>query len=230
MTLDECYAANQGKSLLIPGGGAGNEGQCLQWVETVTHDVYGIPYIYTPGAIDFWNKFDALGLGQWFNKITDGLIRKGDVVVFNQQVGSVYGHIDVAMQDGTTNSFLGADSNWGGNKTVHLVQHNGSQYVLGSLRLKGVDMDYPNLGDVQNITNAYGWQRGADGKTQAAAIAQWTTGTNNPYWQQGAAAVWKALNYELQKYVIDNLVPKSAIQSPTKAQQQIDEIKKIVTS
>jgi len=134
MTLDECYAANQGKALLIPGGGAGNEGQCVQWADTVLHDVYGFDY-HWGNAIDWWNNPGELL--NHFDQITDGSIKKGDFVIFNTQVGSVYGHIDVAMQDGTTGNFLGADSNWGGNKTVHMVQHSNAGYVLGSLRLKG---------------------------------------------------------------------------------------------
>lgn len=137
MTLDDCYQQNQGKALLIPGGGAGNEGQCVQWADTVLHDVYGFPY-HWGNAIDWWRNPSELL--DHFDQITDGSIKKGDIVIFNEKTGSVYGHIDVAAQDGTTQDFQGYDSNWGGNKTVHTVHHIGSQYVVGSLRLKGEDM------------------------------------------------------------------------------------------
>src|SRR5437868_3199712 len=127
MTLDQCFQLNQGKSLLIPGGGSGNEGQCVQWADTVLHDVYGFDY-HWGNAIDWWNSPGELL--DHFYKVTDGSIKKGDFVIFNTNVGSVYGHIDVAMQDGTTANFQGADSNWGGNKTVHLVQHTNLSFVL----------------------------------------------------------------------------------------------------
>lgn len=137
MTLQECFNANKGKALLIPGGGAGNEGQCVQWADTVLHDVYQLPYHYG-NAIDWWR--DPKELLDHFDKVVDGTVKQGDFVIFNEWVGSVYGHIDVAMEDGTTDSFLGADSNWDGNKTVHLVQHIGRKYVQGILRMKGADM------------------------------------------------------------------------------------------
>lgn len=138
LSLDACFAQNQGKALLVPGGGAGNEGQCVQWADTVLHDVYGLPYVYA-NAIDWWPLPQSLA-GK-FVQVTDGSIKKGDFVIFNQKVGSVYGHIDVAMNDGSVNGFTGADSNWGGNKTVHLVNHSGQAgYIIGALRPKGADM------------------------------------------------------------------------------------------
>jgi hypothetical protein len=140
MTLDECYQQNKGKALLIPGGGAGNEGQCVQWVDTVLHDVHGLPYVYAD-AINWWTDFNSFPqLVNNFNRVTDGSVRKGDFVVFNTKVGSIYGHIDVAMADGNTGNFQGADSNWNGNKTVHLEQHTNAGYVLGCLRRKGVNV------------------------------------------------------------------------------------------
>lgn len=155
-TLDECFAQNQGKALLVPGGGAGNEGQCVQWADTVLHDVCGFPYVYA-NAIDWWSNPQVL---QNFTQITDGSIRKGDFVIFNSSVGSVYGHISVAMGDATIDNFTSSDSNWGGNKTVHLVNHVGRQYVIGSLRLKNMEPVF-NEGDRVNINNAlYGYDKG----------------------------------------------------------------------
>ena len=134
--VDQLYAKYAGQTLDYDGL-AQDAGQCVQWVEYVLTDTqygYGLKPFWG-NAIDWWNNYG--GSLAAFDKITDGSIKKGDIVIFNQLVGSPYGHIDLAMQDGTTASFLGADSNWNGNKTVHEVQHNGSQYVIGSLRLKG---------------------------------------------------------------------------------------------
>lgn len=137
--LDDYYAANQGKSVLFDGVEA-DRGQCLQWVELVNRDVYHAPAFLSPGAIDWWNSFGGSPIEPYYDKITDGSIKKGDIVVFNTKVGSQFGHIDVALQDGALGDFVGADSNWGGDKTVHQVHHVGIQYVLGALRPKGNDM------------------------------------------------------------------------------------------
>lgn len=185
MTLDECFTANQGKPLLIPGGGAGNEGQCVQWADTVLHDVYNKPY-HWGNAIDWWNNPGEL-LND-FDKITDGSIKKGDIVVFNTQVGSKYGHIDVAMSDGTTSNFRGADSNWGGDKTVHIVQHANPNLILGSLRLKGEDMtEKINDDDLFNISNAGQWPRD-DG------LKDWDW---KRFWYDYAANKVQAMNAEI---------------------------------
>lgn len=146
MTLDEEFTKYQGQGVLVPGEPEDERGQCVQWVDFVLHDVYGLPYHYG-NAIDWWNNPGELLTN--FDKVTDGSVKKGDFVVFNTQVGSVYGHIDVAMQDGTTANFQGADSNWGGNLTVHLVQHSNQSYVLGSLRKKGTPVD--DLGKLADL-------------------------------------------------------------------------------
>lgn len=154
MTLDQCYQKYQGTSILVPGGGAGNNGQCAQWADTVLHEVYGLDYIYTPAAKDWWNKADALGLTQHFDKITDGSVKKGDFVVYNPiNAIDVQGHIDTAAQDGNRNSYVGYDSNWGGlafykngYPILHTVTHADSynKFILGSLRLKGGSMTDKN--------------------------------------------------------------------------------------
>lgn len=133
MTLDQCYAKYQGQSVLVPGQPESNRGQCAQWSNFVLHDVYGQPYHYG-NAIDWYNSpGELLNI---FDKIPySAPPKKGDFVIFNEGVGSVYGHIDVCMNDGNPSGFQGSDSNWGGNKTVHMVQHD-YKYVLGYLRPK----------------------------------------------------------------------------------------------
>jgi hypothetical protein len=158
--LDTCYTEHEGQAILVPGGGAGNEGQCAQWADTVYHDVYGLPYVYTPAAKDWWYNADSLGITQNFNKITDGSIKKGDFVVFNPLSSTdPQGHIDVAAQDGSTSSFVGYDSNWGrvynaqGLPILHTVNHNDrfNQFIIGSLRFKKDEEPMLNAGDVQNM-------------------------------------------------------------------------------
>lgn len=141
MTVDGWYDARKGQSLLVPGAPADDKGQCMQAADYALNEVYGLPYIWTEGAIDWWTKFDTFPqLKNNFVQVSDGSVKKGDFVIFNQKVGSIYGHISLAMQDATTTYFESADSNWGGNKTVHLVTHSGAEYVQGTLRPKGVEM------------------------------------------------------------------------------------------
>lgn len=145
-----------------------NRGQCVQWAEYVLTDSqygYGLSPFWG-NAIDWWNNYG--GSLEAFDKITDGSIKAGDIVIFNSLVGSVYGHIDMALQDGTIDSFLGADSNWAGNLTVHQVQHVGRQYVVGSLRLKSnqgitemIDQNHLNA-----LTMAY-FKRGPNAQEEA---------------------------------------------------------------
>lgn len=150
MTLSKCYQQNKGKSVLIPGGGKGNDGQCVQWADVVMKDVYELPYIYTPGAIDFWTKFEELGLDKNFDKIKAGsAIERGDYLIYDARVGSKYGHIDVASRDGVVYDFWAYDSNWGGVKDpktgypiLYEAHHNDkyNDYIVGYLRRKDDDM------------------------------------------------------------------------------------------
>lgn len=148
---DLLYQKYAGQSLSYDGIPA-NRGECVQWVEYVLTDSqygYGLAPFWG-NAVDWWYNYGGSLLA--FDKITDGSIKKGDIVVFNQNVGSIYGHIDMAMGDGSVDQFTGSDQNWSGNKTVHLVNHVGSQYVLGVLRLKGSDMsDIADLDFVRTV-------------------------------------------------------------------------------
>lgn len=156
MTLSQCYQQNQGQALLTPGGGDGNNGQCVQWADTVLYEVYGLQYHYA-NAIDWWNNPGELLAN--FNQINDGSIAAGDFVIYGTGVGSKYGHIDVAAQDGNYSSYVGYDSNWGGSRyynsagfpILHEVVHNDTynKYILGVLRLKGGN----NMADTSKPTS-----------------------------------------------------------------------------
>lgn len=138
MTLDQCYQKYQGQSVLVSADPS-DRGQCVQWADIVLHEVYNQPVHYG-NAIDWYNNPSELL--QNFDRISaaSGYPKKGDFVIWNQGVGSIYGHIDVCAEDGTPSGFKGYDSNWGGNKTVHAVQHNYNS-VLGYLRPKGKEQD-----------------------------------------------------------------------------------------
>jgi hypothetical protein len=172
MTLQEAFGANQGTAILVPGGGAGNNGQCAQWADYALNNVYGFPYLYTPAAKDWWYNFDSFPqLANNFVKITDGSIKAGDFVIFDPLSGQdPQGHIDVASHDGSATDFWAYDSNWNagafhdsqGFPSLHEVHHTGvlNTKVLGSLRLKGNTMPTITPEALQDFENwkSYGMQ------------------------------------------------------------------------
>lgn len=146
MTGKEWYQKHKGESILIPAGGKGNNGQCAQAADSYMKEVFGLPYIYTPAALDWWTKAPALGLTENFNKIPAGQpVLAGDYVIYDQRVGAREGHIDMASRDGTVKDFWAYDSNWGGDAfkkngypVLHEVHHNDAynNYIVGYLRRK----------------------------------------------------------------------------------------------
>lgn len=184
MTPQNWFNQYQGTAISVDGI-KDNFGQCVQAVDSYLIQVFSLPEHYG-NAIDWWsNPGDLL---HNFDKITDGSIKAGDFIVYDARVGSVFGHIDVAAQDGTIPDFVTYDSNWdakhfhdsNGYPTLHEVHHNDiyNTYILGSLRRKGSNMDTPpvNSGDVDNFWPAMTghaptdadhavWDNGKDWKT-----------------------------------------------------------------
>lgn len=137
MTVQEWYNKRKGQTLLVPGQPEDLAGQCVQAADYALNEVYGLPYHYGD-AIDWW--YNPGELLEHFNQVTDGSIKTGDFVIFSEKVGSQFGHIDIALQDGIWSEYLGADSNWAKNKTLHQVLHIEPTWILGTLRYKGVGM------------------------------------------------------------------------------------------
>lgn len=145
-SIQDVYNKYQGQSLLVPGADPSDAGQCVQAADYFIHEAFGLPYVWL-NAIDFWNNPDA-NLKANFDFIPYSPtmpIKIGDFVIYGSGVGSVYGHISTAIQDGVGSNYVGGDSNWAHNLTLHTQPHNDSynQYILGILRLKsnnGEDM------------------------------------------------------------------------------------------
>ena len=158
ITLDQFVATNTGKSLLFNTALPSLRGQCVQLVCFYNVDVLNVPIMWAD-AVEWWDKFT---LDSYFTKVPypGNLPRRGDIVVFNADTpGSAgAGHIDICIQDGTQNTFLGFDSNWNG-KTAHAVIHD-YKYVKGFLRPKGVnnmaDIHPYNKGDAQTVAGLVG--------------------------------------------------------------------------
>lgn len=223
ISLDEWFASRLGQSLLVPGAAEADRGQCVQSADDKLHFVDGFSYVFA-NAIDWWNNFDNTPqLRDNFVKITDGSIKKGDFVIFNTLVGSKFGHIDVAMQDGTTEDFIGADSNWNGNLTVHKVHHVGAQYVLGVLRLKGGGDMPSHIGDDEAralIQMGYGYTNELD--IEGAIPGLMGVESNTAIRQ-----VWAAPSHNAYLQYIGDLT-KAAAGGDSAAAKKLEQIKKIV--
>lgn len=140
MSIQDVFNKYKGQSLLVPGADPADAGQCVQAADYFLHEAYGLPYVWL-NAIDWYRNPDA-NLKTNFDFIPYSPtmpIKIGDFVIYGTGVGSPYGHISTAIQDGQGNNYLGGDSNWGHNLTLHAQPHNDSynQYILGILRRKG---------------------------------------------------------------------------------------------
>lgn len=182
MSLDDCFNQHKGTAVLVPGGGAGNNGQCAQWADTVLHDVYGLPYVFTPAAKDWWYNFDSFPqLKGNFDKIPRGQpIKKGDFIFYDPlSANDPQGHVDVASKDSpNVNSFTAYDSNWDAtnfyqvingvkypalHEVVHADGFNGK--VIGYARKKGTNMKPQRLataGMIKDFAHSYGWEPDAN--------------------------------------------------------------------
>lgn len=138
-TTDSLYDEYKGESIPSFDGNPANDGQCEQWYLMVRTKRDGYPAV-SGNAIDRWNtketdKYDYIPFASGIYP------KKDDYVVWGSGVGSKYGHIDVAAQDGTASGFVGYDSNWNDIPTLRTIQHNYQYGILGYVRRKGAIVD-----------------------------------------------------------------------------------------
>lgn len=136
MTVQDWYNKYKGQSLLVPGAVEADRGQCVQAADYWLNEGFGLPYVWA-NAIDWWNLPGSLAGN--FDKLTTGTLKAGDFVIYSEALVKD-GHIDVVAQDGELKNYIGYDSNWGGNKTLHTVTHNDkyNNYIIGWIRRKQV--------------------------------------------------------------------------------------------
>jgi hypothetical protein len=152
------------------------------WFDFVLHDVYGLPYFYAPGAIDIWqtpgslvNNFFLIGYSPTL------AINKGDIVVYDGGVGSPYGHVSIAAQDGVGSNYVGYDSNWGDSKILQTITHNDrfNSAIIGILRSKEANMPSVISSVEANKGFAAFWERSQLEAAAAAAgqtVDEWVNG------------------------------------------------------
>lgn len=110
------------------------DGQCVALVKKYEKDELGFDeYFGIKYAKEYFTKFSETKLKDHYEKYTleNGLPLKGDVLVFDY---SKYGHIAIAMENGTPLGVLAIEQNWLPNKVGRQV-HKYSK-MLGYLRKK----------------------------------------------------------------------------------------------
>lgn len=186
MTTDQLYSQYKGTS--IPASLTGDKdpsdnGQCFIWFDLVLNQRFNLPFFHADGAIDIW-----LTPGSLVNNFTlipyspNMQILKDDIVVYGAGVGSKFGHVSIAAQNGIGSNYVGYDSNWGDTAKLATINHNDkyNSAILGVLRLKGSEAPVFNEGDRENINiGLFGYDAGlfktavgTDWKTAIYAILQ----------------------------------------------------------
>jgi hypothetical protein len=121
--------------------------QCFDLAHQYIYDVLGVTdkkIIAHPGAFQIFTEFNANGIDALhFDKITntpDGVPQKGDLIVWDQKVGT-YGHVAIFIE-GDAKTFKSFDANWPVGSLPHEEYH--SYYgVLGWLHPKSAVIAQP---------------------------------------------------------------------------------------
>lgn len=137
----------------------GYPGQCLSWVKQFMQDTQG----FTPpgkvtgaigGALDYYNDFtNEVPLSTYYELVANDhndanqLPSEYDIVVWGSNVpgSDGFGHIAV-YSTGNSAGFTSYDQNWGGNQTVHAVNHvwgTSQGTILGWLHPKTASVPAP---------------------------------------------------------------------------------------
>lgn len=112
--------------------------QCVDLIKLYLDKVFGIKAGSWGNAKYYWINFNSIsGLKNNFTKISNTatfIPQKGDIMVWNGNVGNNCGHIAICTGEGTTSYFYSYDQNWNG-KEMHKVKHEYDN-VYGVLRPK----------------------------------------------------------------------------------------------
>ena len=114
-------------------------GQCVALILQYEEDVLGLTPTAVGNAHDYYDRYyNTPFLYNNFDLFTyDGTNQpqKGDIVVWNTNVASPYGHVDIAYSDISSSSFKSFSQNWGTPLQCSIVTHDYTD-VSGWLRLK----------------------------------------------------------------------------------------------
>lgn len=133
--------------------------QCMDLYRQFVKEVLGFPQSPgVSGAKDVWETYLKTYYKR-FSNTPDGVPQKGDIVIWNKNVGGGFGHIAIFLY-GDVNNFLSFDQNWPVGSLCHVQSHNYKD-VSGWIRPGGISFEeeitdqtrIPQIGDqeVQQI-------------------------------------------------------------------------------
>ena len=138
MTLNEFVNTYDGTTI-------GN-GQCVALILQYESDVLGLTPTPVGDAHQYYDNFyNTPFLYNNFIRYTyDGSNKpkKGDIIVWNTNVASPYGHVDICYSNITSSGFTSFSQNWGTPLECSFVNHNYTN-VSGWLRFKNYDPPSP---------------------------------------------------------------------------------------
>ena len=167
MTYNEFVKAYNGKATDYDGAyGA----QCVDLIKLYLNKVFGIKPGSWGNAKYYWLNFSKHSeLTKNFTKIknTPSFVpQKGDIMVWDGDVGGGCGHVAICTGEGNTSEFYSYDQNWNG-KAMHKVKH-GYDNVYGVLRPK----------DQSKVTGAPTYKVGSTYTLQTNVKVRTGAGTN----------------------------------------------------
>ena len=135
MTFDEFVKKYNGKSIDYDGAYGV---QCTDLIKLYVEKVFGV----SAGSASWGNaKYYYTNTPAKLKNITTKIAntasfvpKKGDIMVWNGNVGGGAGHVAICTGEGTTSYFYSYDQNWNG-KAMHKVKHDYDN-VYGVLRPK----------------------------------------------------------------------------------------------
>ncbi len=146
MTFDSFIRKHDGK--FVEAGGSENaKNQCTDLANAFIDEVLKLPKILWTNAKDFPSK--AGNKYKFIGNTREGLPAKGDLIVWDGNVGGGNGHIGIFVE-GDINSFRSFDQNWPVGSKCHIQGHY-YKNVSGWLRTKNANMsDYYKGIDLNN--------------------------------------------------------------------------------
>lgn len=131
MTLQEFVNTYNGTTV--------GSGQCVALITRYESDVLGlVPQVVGDGHQYYDDYYTNPFLYNNFDRYTyngTNQPQAGDIVVWNTNVASPYGHVDIAYSNISSSGFTSFSQNWGTPLTCSLVNHDYTN-VSGWLRLK----------------------------------------------------------------------------------------------
>lgn len=178
MDLDELFSQWQGQTIpasLVGDSDASDNGQCFIWFDLVLNKVYGQPFFHASGAIDIWETPGVLKNSFTLIPYSPNMsVPKGAIVVYGTGVGSQFGHVSVAAENGIGSDYVGYDSNWGDSKKLEQITHNDkfNATILGILVFEEEDVK-PTSDEVAAFYQAVAGRQPTESELETAVGLQW---------------------------------------------------------